>query len=86
MIKSKSEKNTPLERYKKNQTNEMMLFSVGDTATLLDYHDRKVFELVREGKLTAAGDRPGRRGIRITFKSIKQYIDSITIPAEFWQR
>ncbi|MCK5617215.1 helix-turn-helix domain-containing protein [Candidatus Pacearchaeota archaeon] len=64
----------------------LFLFSVSEAASIMGCSDRKVFDLIRDGKLLAAGGRPGNKGIRITGSSLEEYIESITIDPEFWQR
>ncbi len=65
---------------------ELLLLTVPEAADILGCSDRKVFDLIRDGHLIAAGDVPGRKGIRITGQSMKEYVESITIAPEFWRR
>ncbi len=64
---------------------DLFLFSVPEVARILSCSDRTVFRLIRDGKLMAAGGRPGNKGIRITGNSLKDYINSITIDPDFWK-
>ncbi len=71
---------------KKEMLETVLLFSVTEAAQALACSDRKVFNLVRDGKIIAVTDRPGGKGIRITGKALQNYIKSITIDPEYWQR
>lgn len=79
---SKREINGTKQQFIKN----LLLFSVSEAALIMGCSDRKVFDLIRDGKIMAAGGRPGNKGIRITGNSLEEYIESITIDPEFWQR
>jgi excisionase family DNA binding protein len=63
---------------------KVMLYTPTEVAVVLGCSERKIFDLVRDGKLLAASKNPGRWGIRITAVSLEKYLDSITIDPEFW--
>ena len=65
---------------------DMLLFSVAEVASILSCSERKVFRLVQNQKIIPVGDRPGRKGIRITGKALEEYIESITIDPSFWKK
>ena len=43
-----------------------------------------VFNLLAEGKLVGHNDKPGRNGIRITVKSVEDYIERYTLSKEYF--
>lgn len=75
-----------INRIKRQHIMKVLLYTPTEVALVLGCSERKVVDLVRDGKLLAAGDNPGCKGIRIPASSLDEYIDSITIEPEFWQR
>lgn len=71
---------------KRQHIMKVMLYTPTEVAVVLCCSERKIFDLIRDGKLLAACENPGRRGIRITAVSLESYLESITIDPEFWQR
>lgn len=63
-----------------------ILFTVASAASILSCSERKVFDLVRNGKIIPIAGRPNRKGIRITGKALEEYIESITIDPGFWEK
>ncbi len=61
-----------------NEIAEQMIFTVPDVAFALCCSTRKVFELVRNGKIKKLPD-PHKRGIRVTVKAVQDYIKSIEL-------
>lgn len=43
-----------------------------------------VFNLLAEGKLKAHNDKPGKSGIRITSKSVNEYLEKYELPTEYF--
>jgi hypothetical protein len=43
-----------------------------------------VFNLLAEGKLVGHNDKPGRNGIRVTVKSVEDYIERYTLSKEYF--
>jgi len=73
-------------RVKRQHIMKVLLYTPAEVAMILGCSTRKVIDLVRDGKLLAAGDNPGYRGIRITAASLDKYVESIVIEPEYWQR
>ncbi len=52
---------------------------------ILSVSRRTVFNLLIEGKLTAHNDKPGKNGMRITVKSVNEYIKKYELPPEYFK-
>jgi excisionase family DNA binding protein len=56
---------------KRQRIMKVMLYTPTEVAAVLGCSERKIFDLVRDGKLLAASENPGRRGIRISAVSVE---------------
>jgi excisionase family DNA binding protein len=59
-------------------------YRVDQVMILLNISRSTVFNLLAEGKLRGHNDKPGRAGIRITVKSVEEYIDRYELSAEYF--
>ena len=55
-------------------TSTPLLIMPRRAATILDVSLRKVYQLVKEGELKGHNRTPGRRGLRILFSSVQEYV------------
>lgn len=60
-----------------------LLYTPEEAGQVLGKSARTILELVRDGKLVAAGSK-GTSGLRITAESLESYRASILIPPEDW--
>ncbi len=63
---------------------DLLSFDIPTAGQILNCSDRKVYNLVREGKLIARADKPGGRGVTITAASLKAYCQLIEVPQDVW--
>ena len=61
-----------------------VLYRVDQVMEILNVSRGTVFNLLAEGKLIGHNDKPGRNGIRVTVKSVEDYIERYTLSREYF--
>jgi excisionase family DNA binding protein len=60
------------------------LYRIDEVMEILSVSRSTVFNLLAEGKLIGHNDKPGKSGIRITVKSVNEYLENYELPAEYF--
>lgn len=60
------------------------LYRIDEVMEILSCSRGTVYNLLAEGKLKGHNDKPKMTGIRITVKSVNEYIENYELPAEYF--
>ena len=60
------------------------LYRVDQVCEILNCSRGTVYSLLAEGKLIGHNDKPGKNGIRVTVKSVEDYIERYTLSREYF--
>lgn len=61
------------------------LYRVDEVMEILSCSRSTVFNLLAEGKLRAHNDKPGGKGMRITSKSVNEYLEKYELPPDYFK-
>ncbi len=61
------------------------LYRIDEVMEILSVSRRTVFNLLTEGKLKGHNDSPGKNGMRITVKSVEEYLEKYELPPEYFK-
>jgi len=62
-----------------------LFYRVDQVMILLNLSRASIFRLLSEGKLIGHNDKPGRTGLRITVKSVDEYVEQFQLSQEHFQ-
>lgn len=74
-----------IEGYKREILERSVLFSPQDVGKVLACSERKVYELVRSGRLTGYSENRRTKGLRILAAELRDYVESLKIAADEWR-
>lgn len=74
-----------VEVYKREVLEHSVLVSPQEVSRILSCSDRKVYELVKSGKLTGYGENRGTKGLRILAAELREYVQGLKIDADAWR-
>ena len=60
------------------------LYRIDEVMEILSCSRNTVVNLLAEGKLKGHNDKPGKSGIRITVKSVNEYLEKYELPPEYF--
>ena len=60
------------------------LYRIDEVMEILSCSRNTVCNLLAEGKLKGHNDKPGRTGIRVTSKSVNEYLEKYELPSEYF--
>lgn len=74
-----------VESYKREVLEQSVLVSPQEASRILSCSDRKVYDLVKSGKLAGYGENRGAKGLRILAAELREYVQSIKIDRDAWR-
>lgn len=74
-----------VEMYKQRVLEESVLVSPQEAARILDCGDRKVYDLVRSGRLSGYTENPKRKGLRLLASELRDYVKSMKVDRDEWR-
>jgi len=74
-----------VENYKRSVLESSLLVAPPEAARILACSERKVYDLVRGGRLHGYSQIRGTRGLRILASELQDYVQSIRIAADDWR-
>lgn len=60
------------------------LYRIDEVMEILSCSRSTVYNLLSEGKLRAHNDKPRRDGMRVTVKSVNEYLEKYELPTEYF--
>ena len=60
------------------------LYRIDQVCEILNCSRGTVYSLLAEGKLIGHNDKPGKTGIRVTVKSVEDYLERYTLSKEYF--
>lgn len=74
-----------IEAYKREILDGSVLVSGADAAKVLACSTRKVYDLVREGRIAAYNERHGLKGVRFLASDLRDYVSSLKLDLDGWR-
>lgn len=74
-----------IDGYKREILEQSVLLSPQDVCRALACGERKVYDLVRSGRLTGYSENRKTKGLRILAAELRDYVVSLKIPADDWR-
>lgn len=74
-----------VEMYKREILEQSVLVSPKESAKILACSERKVYDLVRSGRLYGYSDNHGKKGLRILAAELRDYVQSMKIDQDEWR-
>ncbi len=61
-----------------------LLYRIDEVAEILSCSRNTIYNLLAEGKLKGHNDKPKMTGIRVTVKSVDEYLEKYELPSEYF--
>lgn len=74
-----------IDGYKREILEQSVLLSPQDVSRALSCSERKVYDLVRSGRLTGYSENRKVKGLRILAAELRDYVQSLRIAADDWR-
>jgi len=60
------------------------LYRIDEVMEILSCSRNTIYNLLAEGKLRGHNDKPGGNGLRITVKSVNEYLERYELPTDYF--
>lgn len=87
MIERVRERITPedVRAYKREVLERSLLIAPAEVSRILACSPRKVYDLVRSGRLTGYSENRKAKGLRILAAELLEYVDGLKVNADDWR-